>query len=321
MLFISSLILAAVSCSAINLTFSAGESGPTAADPIEVPAQSEATEASSDQDKSSGLLPIKEGACANSLMPLEVGNQWVYDEYDGGGSAEVAQGEPTPTPNSTLTWTVIEVENGIATMRVSAEEFDIEAQYTLQCDQGAILTFPTLNMELSMSGGGTGSVGINYENQSGMFLPSVDTFKANNWDHQWDTTILISGNLETQPIEGQTLNMTFEESPWLMSWSTTGAGDQAFEPVEVAAGRFERALKLEQEAVMSFDMQLEGMGLIEANFDSTANQWFVEGVGLIKTQTLSSGIVLNDMELPTSGVSDFTSTMELKEFRQGVEVR
>lgn len=271
-----------------------------------------------EQDKAGSVLPIKEGACANSLMPLEVGNQWVYIEFDGPGTAELAQGEPTPTPNTTMTWTVTQVEDDIATMEVAVEEFDIEAEYTLQCDQGAILTFPTMNMELSMTGGGSSSVGINYESQSGEFLPSVETLQNNDWDYEWDTSLLISGELESRPIEGQTMSMTFEESPWLMSWNTLGAGDQAFEPVEVAAGRFERALKLEQEAVMSFNMQMEGMGLIEANFENTANQWFVEGVGLVKTQSINSSMVLNEMNMPFSGAAGANSTMELVEFHQGV---
>lgn len=271
-----------------------------------------------EQDKAGSVLPIKEGACANSLMPLEVGNQWVYIEFDGPGTAELAQGEPTPTPNTTMTWTVTQVEDDIATMEIAVEEFDIEAEYTLQCDQGAILTFPTMNMELSMTGGGSSSVGINYESQSGVFLPSVETLQNNDWDYEWDTSLLISGELESRPIEGQTMSMTFEESPWLMSWNTLGAGDQAFEPVEVAAGRFERALKLEQEAVMSFNMQMEGMGLIEANFENTANQWFVEGVGLVKTQSINSSMVLNEMNMPFSGAAGANSTMELVEFHQGV---
>ena len=314
---VMALALSVASCSVPGL--SGDQDAPTQA-PEVTAGQTELATAPAQEDKSTGSLPMKDGACANSLMPMEVGNQWVYVQYSGEGTAGVAEGEPTPVPEETFTWTVIDVQQDIATIRMESDQVGLNAEYTLQCDDGAILTFPTFTLELSLVGGGGGTVNINYDHSSGVFLPSTETLESNNWDHQWETEITISGDMTSEPIEGQTFEMVFEESPWIMNWTTDGEGDQAFESQRVAAGTFDRALKLNQQADMAFNMQLEGMGDLGAQFTSEANMWFVEGVGLIKTQSLTSSMSLNEMDMPLTEGLDLTSTMELKEFNQGVEV-
>lgn len=316
------LAIAAISCSALGLPFGSGEQGAAPA-PTQTrqPAGQEPTEAGPQQESDAAGLPVAEGACANSLMPLAVGNQWVYVQYAGEGTEAVEEGQPTPVPEATMTWTVVDVQQDRATIDMQAEELGITTQYTLRCEDGAILSFPTFSMEIADIGQTSGEADLSYEHTAGVFLPSVATLEANNWDHQWSTEIAIMGSIVARPFDdGTSFEMTWDESPWIMDWTTAGTGDQAFESVQVAAGTYERALRLEQHATVGFDMQLEGMGALAANFTSEALQWHVEGVGMVKNQAVTSSIALDDTELPMTDDLDLTSTLELKEFRQGVEV-
>lgn len=321
-LAVAAIAIAAISCSALSLPFVGGEQGgvpaptqtrqPTGQGPTQGPTQQEADTAE---------LPIADSSCANSLMPLEVGNQWVYAQYAGQGTAAVAEGQPMPVPEAIMTWTVVDVQQDRATIEMQAEELGIDAQYTLRCDDGAILSFPTFNMEIANIGQTSGEVDLSYEHTGGVFLPSLATLQEHNWDHQWSTEITIMGTIIARPFDDQTsIEMTWDRSPWMLEWSTAGAGNQAFESVRVAAGVYERALRLSQHASVAFNMELEGMGALDADFTSEALQWHVDGVGMVKHQSVTSSIALDDTELPLTNDLDLTSTLELKEFRQGVEI-
>lgn len=317
MLLLTVLALAATACSLGGLTGNQEAEQATTAPATEAPV---ATEPAGQAGKETQTLPIKAGACANNLMPLEVGNQWVYAHYDGLGTEGMAEGDPTPVPSSTWTWTVTEVDDDFATIEAGSNDLGVAAEYTVRCEDGAILTFPNFTMQLSLSGGGGGSVDINYDNQTGEYLPSIETLEANNWDHEWVTELLVSGSMVSEAFPGQSLDITFEQSPWLMNWNTTGAGDEAFEAIEVAAGSFDRALKVEQEADFNFEMTLEGMGGLAVNFTTDSDQWFVEGVGLVRTRSNSATFDMDNFDIPLPSDFDATSTMELKEFRQDVPV-
>lgn len=322
LLVVAALAVAAISCSALSLPFVGGEQ---AAAPVPTqtrqPNEQGPTQDQSPQQSNTAELPMANSSCANSLMPLEVGNQWVYVQYPGQGTEAVAEGQPTPLPEATMTWTVVDVQQDQATIDMQAEELGISAQYVLRCDDGAILSFPTFNMEIADIGQTSGEVDLSYEHTDGVFLPSPATLQAHNWDYQWSTEISIMGTIIARPFDDQSsFEMTWDRSPWMMEWSTAGAGDQAFESVRVAAGVYDRALRLNQNATVAFNMELEGMGALDADFTSEAHQWHVDGVGMVKHQSVTSSIALDGTQLPLTNDLDLTSTLELKEFRQGVEI-
>ncbi len=261
-------------------------------------------------------LPIAEGECANPLLPLEVGNQWTYRQRSSPATAQPsASSTSTPSGGPSFTWTVHDVTDTQAAIRMESPSLGVTAMYTVSCQEGAILTFPTLAMSLSsLPGGAAGTVDLAYTHGGGEFLPSLETFEQNNWDHQWETEILLSGSVTSSPVEGQTFELNFEESPWMMTWSTAGAGEAAFERLSVPAGTFNEALKIRQETSMTVNMSMEGVDL-SPSFTSTAHQWYSRGVGLLGTETLTTALNMSGMEFPIPAEEAGTG-LELVSFRQ-----
>lgn len=313
----SALALAALACSTISLPFGGSDDPPATVPSEDIPTEAtpQPTTPPEEAQSSGGPLPVAGGQCANNLLPLDVGNQWTYVQLPSPGSVG---DEPTSDSEFSFTWTVVEVGQSSATMKMTSEDLPIDATYTVECEDGAILTFPTFSLNLALPGGGGGAADLAYEHASGVFLPSMQTLEGNNWDHSWQTDIVVSGQISSTPIEGQTFEITLEETLWTMAWSTVGAGPSAFESVQVQAGTFDQALPVTQEADMTFNMSFEGSS-IEAQFTSTATQWFSPGVGLVKTRTEESAMNLSVFEMPDSA-EDTTSILELAEFRQGVDI-
>ncbi|MGD8730305.1 MAG: hypothetical protein PVH92_00375 [Anaerolineales bacterium] len=257
-------------------------------------------------------LPVTAGACANGLLPMEVGNQWVYALNP---TQELLQSaDPDPSDFDSFTWTVVDLTDTQATLEITSEDPAFTATYTLDCEEGAILTFPTVSLDLALGGGEYGSADLSYARGSGVFLPSMETLESNNWDYQWETVMLLSGEIRTVIDDTQEFIVTMEESPFFFNWSTAGQDTQSFESVEVIAGEFE-ALKLDLETNMIFNIDMAGSNFA-AEFATNENQWYAPGVGLLQTQNNSATIELSGMSLPMEDAEGDISLM-LVEFRTG----
>ncbi len=260
-----------------------------------------------------GALPLPAGACANSLFPLELGNQWVYAVDPPDTLLEAS--EPDPSDFDTFTWTVVDVAESQATLEISSEEPSFTATYTVECEDGAILTFPSVSLDLAFGGGEFGTADLEYARGSGFFLPSVETLEANNWDYNWQTELLLSGEIRTVIDDTQEFVASMQESPLVFDWSTAGIGDDAFETIDVIAGEFE-ALKLDLTSEMAFNIDMAGSSFT-AEFTTAESQWYAPGVGLLQTVTKSAQIDLSGMSLPVAEGEGDVSLM-LIEFRTGV---
>lgn len=265
-------------------------------------------------DAEEATLPTAESACANGLFPLEVGNQWVYALDPDESLLEAA--DPDPSMFSTFTWTVVDVTDTQATLEMSSEEPAFTATYTLDCEQGAILTFPSVTLDMALGGGEFGSADFQYSRGSGVFLPSVETLESNNWDYEWQTVLLLSGEISTVIDDTQEFLVTMEESPFFFDWSTAGSGDAAFEKIEVLAGEFE-ALKLDLTTDMTFSMDMAGQ-ILASEFTTDENQWYAPGIGLLQTQTNSATMEFSGFSMPMEDQAGDISLM-LVEFRSAAQ--
>lgn len=259
-------------------------------------------------------LPVADSACANNLFPLEVGNQWVYALDPEDSLLEVP--EPELSLFTRYTWTVIDVNESQATLEMTSEEPAFTAAYTLECADGAILTFPSLSLDLALGGGDFGSADLEYSRGSGVFLPSIETLEENNWDYEWQTELLLSGEMRTVIDETQAFLATMNESTFLLNWSTAGSGRDSFETIEVLAGKFE-ALRLNINSDMSFDIDMGGTS-ITAEIATEESQWYAPGIGLLQTTTYSGEMTFSGMSLP-AGSEEGDITLTLIEFRSGAE--
>jgi hypothetical protein len=259
-------------------------------------------------------LPLPAGACANSLFPLKLGNQWVYAlDPD---QTLLATPEVDPADIDTFTWTVVDVSESQATLEISADEPAFTATYTVECEDGAILTFPSVSLDLAFGGGEFGSADLGYAHASGVFLPSTETLEANNWDYEWQTELLLSGEIRTVINNTQEFVAAMDESPLSFNWSTAGSGDTAFETIEVLAGEFE-ALRLDLDSEFQFNIDMAGSSF-SANFTTDESQWYAPGVGLLQTVSDSAQMELSGMTLPFEDEAGDVSLM-LVEFRTGVD--
>ncbi|MDF1500565.1 MAG: hypothetical protein P1P76_08855 [Anaerolineales bacterium] len=259
-------------------------------------------------------LPITASVCANNLFPLEVGNQWVYALDPEDSLLEVP--EPDLSLFTRYTWTVIDVNESQATLEMTSEEPAFTAAYTLECAEGAILTFPSLSLDLALGGGDFGSANLEYSRGSGVFLPSIETLEDHNWDYEWQTELLLSGEMRTLIDESQAFLATMNESTFLLNWSTAGSGRDSFETIEVLAGEFE-ALRLNTNSDMSFDIDMGGTS-ITAEIATEESQWYAPGIGLLQTTTYAAEMAFSGMSLP-AGSEEGDITLTLIEFRSGAE--
>lgn len=312
------LALAGLACATLTADLSASE--PTAPPPAEsASAGDTAAETPSGQDAGTraGSLAIPTGQCANNLLPLERGNRWTYRTHTGGSGEAGEAGTPTPTPSQSLTysWTVTEVTETEATIRMEAEDLPITSTYTVECEQGAILSFPTIDLLMGIPGGAVGAADLSYEHSEGLYLPSVETLEGENWDYEWNSEMAISGTI-TSSFGDRSTEMVFADSPWLMDWETGAEGHETFEPVSVPAGEFEEALVLTQEADITMNMALpESSQNVVVQFTSLTHQWYVPELGLVRTETLDSNMGMEGMDLPTD-FDDTGATQMLLEYER-----
>jgi hypothetical protein len=231
-----------------------------------------------DQEKETEAEPAVESACANALMPMAVGNQWVYEQTTSEGIFQ-------------FTWTVTSVGETSATFEMKADDPQMTATYTVDCEDNAINTFPTMGLELMFGGGGMGTADIAYTHSSGVFLPSPETLAENDWTYDWETQILISGDIESTQ-GGQTFNVNLDESPWNLSWQAVGQ-----EAITTDVGEFPKAVKVIRENEMTMNVAFEGQQL-SATLNSTETQWYSPQVGMIKSQTEETNFDMQGISVP-----------------------
>jgi len=236
--------------------------------------------------------PPAAAACENPLYPLLVDNQWVYRTS--------AEGETTE-----LSISVSETDDQAAKLNILFSDSGVVTDSGVQCQEGAILNFPTTGLAFIL-GGVDG--GLDLEYISGVFAPAEADFIAKNWIHEWETAYVANGEFSFED-EGDKLTATVIDTPVNMHWTADGTR----ETITVAGGTFTDATKIRREMIMELTMTLESEGdqeTIETTLTIYTTQWYALGTGLIKQQADRASVTLFGAKFPI----EVEGSMELVAF-------
>jgi len=114
--------------------------------------------------------------------------------------------------------------------------------------------------------------------------------------------------------EGDVLVATLEDTVIKMHWKTAGAGDEAFEAIEVQAGEFPEAVKVTREIEMEVNLTLDIDGdkqTIDTTLTIETTIWYEPYVGMLKQQADHATIRLFGAKFPI----EVDEQMELVEYR------
>ena len=259
--------------------------------PSEIPAQPEKIEHT--QSSEAAAVPY----CDNTFYPLAAKNSWSYrlnfDQIASDGNPDLVMTVSESSPDSAL---------------ISISDYTISqvTQSTATCRQGAVVDFPVteLNLVLGMF---SGDLDMKYE--SGIFMPSLQEFEANDWALEWETVYRANGNLQGS-YEGDTITAELIDSPVKMRWKIIGTD----ETLEVPAGKFENLVKVDR--VISFDVSrlqttIEGS---EVNISTTlivdTVLWYAPHVGLVNEDIESASVKFYGIGIPV----EIDGSLELLEY-------
>jgi hypothetical protein len=209
----------------------------------------------------------RQTACDHPFFPLRQGATWSYSGSD-----------------IILNWTVVDVSGDMDSAEVTMDvdigtELAINYHWTCSSDGIVSYDFGTFNM-----GAAAGVEGFSFEvvDGEGSFLPAGDMVPGTTWNNSYTIQISFS-------IEGQSITSSASTSQ-----SFTAIG---LETVTVAAGTFE-AMRVE--SVGTITTEAVGTSFTST---STSTYWFAEGVGMVKTESVSEG-VSSSMELTSYSVPE-----------------
>lgn len=243
--------------------------------------------------------------CDNVFYPLVPGNQWVYRVNQ--EETEIAV-TPDPADNANqLGITVASVENSQATLDSMEMSTGVITQTLVECENGAIKNFPLLTLSIIFGDQVNGSVNAEY--QDGVFAPPQADLVSKDWIHTWEGNYLLKGNFQAQSEEDM-VTLTIADSPLKLLWETEGIR----EPVEVPAGSFPNAIRVERDAEMNISAEFDADGeVLQVNavlsFKNTL--WYEPYVGLLKEEIHDATIKYRGMSFPVMVNGD----VELIEFR------
>lgn len=302
---LAALALTALACSALSV------GGESELDPAPTgtssPSEADAVAATQTPQSEPGLT-VSSGDCANDLFPLDSGNQWLYEQR----SATHATATPEADDALSLRWTVLDAAPSAVDFELHAEQIPLTATYEIRCQDGALLSFPAVTMNFSTSSTDDGGLDLSYEHVSGEYLPSAATLEANQWQHEWLSELLISGQVSFPGMTGSDgPQVEISESPWTLRMRTTGSPDAPFEAVSVPAGDFDRALRVEQTVTGELTLAMEGAEFT-SQVEMLSYHWYVPGVGLVKTETTSTDLGAGGASFPLPLQNQATELVLLK---------
>jgi hypothetical protein len=236
------------------------------------------------------------GACANPLYPMVPGYEWVYEVSNESGTSRIGL-------------TVTEVNGNQATLNAIYLETGVTTETTVECDQGAILNFPLLLLSY-LFGDAEGQFDVTYVD--GVFSPNYATFVDNDWVLGWEGEYIASGTISAN-VDGEQYKGTLEDSPIEMKWQTLNSPKTIFDPIEVKAGSFPEAIKIQREIDLEFTAEIEEGGENEtlgAVLYLKNYLWYQPNQGLLRQEIQQANIRVFGVRFPL----ELTSTIELVKF-------
>ena len=243
--------------------------------------------------------------CDNVFYPLVPGSQWVY-KVNTDNSEDMATPDPNDNTNQ-IGLSVSSVDDGKATVDTLDISSGVITQTIVECDNGAIKNFPMLTLSIIFGDQVNGSVQTEYQN--GIFIPAQTELDDKNWVDTWSGDYIMKGNFEAQDEEDE-LILTISDSPIKLNWETQGV----HEAVEVPAGSFPDAIRVEREAEMNSSAQFDADGevfKVDAVLSFKNTLWYEPYVGLLKQDIHDVSVKYRGMSFPVV----VTGNVELLEFR------
>ena len=293
------LVLLTVGCSDLNADKTASP------EPAAAEQQAEASGQTAAVQTAEAAAPVgSDSPCYNIFYPLVVGNQWVYRLN------QEEAGVPTPEPGDTTDQvgiSVSAVNENQATLDALNLASGVITQTVVQCEDGAIKNFPMLTLSLLIGDMASGSAQLDY--LDGVFMPAESDFVDKGWVNDWSGNYTLRGNFQAQD-EGDQVVFTISDSPLKLDWQTQGVK----EAVEVPAGSFPDAVRVERQAEMNVSIQLTS-GADAFAFDGVLTfkntLWYAPHVGLLKEDIHDVSLTYRGMTFPVVVTGD----LELVEFR------
>jgi hypothetical protein len=245
--------------------------------------------------------PQTTGPCNNVLFPLVKGNRWYYQKESGGTT-------------SAINLLVDSTAGDQAKLNLYGAASDLTSSTQVKCREGAILNFPASELGMLFYDPAQGSLTLDYA--SGEFFPAEKTFTDANWDYQWTTALLATGNFHVlDPNSGEEFSAELNKTPVALAWRTAGAGDAARESITVPAGTFPHALKVFLEATLEVKLLVNVNGLnltVPAKVFLNGTLWFEPHVGMLKERTDSLDVEYLGLKAPQA----VASSVELIKYMQ-----
>jgi len=251
------------------------------------------------QDYSTEVIitaPETNGACDNVLYPLEPGRNWTYQVKSKGDT-------------SLINLATKEVQENQATVQLVEIGSGNSKEYTIFCQDGAILNFPIIMLE-NFLWNGIGTIDITYVD--GVFAPSYQTLSDHGWKTAWFGNYVATGNINTN-INGEPLSGSIRDSTLSIQWRIPDSGGKPLDPIQVEAGSFTETLHLDRDLFLNFTADLERGGnpfSITGTFSLYTTIWFQPNIGLLKAETTQADLKIFGIDFPI----EIESTIELIEY-------
>jgi hypothetical protein len=132
---------------------------------------------------------------------------------------------------------------------------------------------------------------------------------ANNWNYSWNGDYILKGDFNAKVDEDE-MALTINDSPMHMDWQTQGV----HEAVEVKAGSFPDALRVERETTLDISLKLASAGdafTFDGQLKFKNTLWYDPVAGLLKEEVHDANIIYRGMTFPVVVTGD----LELVEFR------
>lgn len=234
----------------------------SSAQPSETPAPGEKRDQVTPEAATATEAPItapteSASACDNPYMPVVTGATWNYNL--------------TGPTSDTFSHSILSVDDsGFTEQDVFAIGVTREGKWT--CDNGDLTALnPTSGSSGTIQAEGV-EVNLETKETTGITIPaSIDLGDT------WSQTLTLEG---TQSINGQEFPARNE-----LTSNCTAIG---VESVTVPAGTFD-AMKVECQTTMNLTLSMGGND-ISTPLNLTGTNWYAEGVGLVKTLTVGSGL-------------------------------
>jgi len=240
--------------------------------------------------------PLPTGPCDNPLVPLAMGNRWVYRAI-------------TPDGEALYNLESVEIRNEANTISIfdfTDQKHNQTVQEPVVCQNGAIENFPLFVTTMLLSD--YVDTAFNTYHDTGVYAPSHQTLNENNWQMDWNTNYLTEEKAHLKnPMGGSDL-IVLESSAMKLTFHTNGEKESVTTP----AGDFPQAIKVLRSFSMSVTITLPTGGT-NGILTLEATELYEPYIGLVRSQITSASLETQGTTIPV----EIESVLELLEFHPG----